>query len=413
MEYATQLVVDICGGEVGEITEVVGTLPTRKAVEFRVARLNSVLGIHFEDATVSKFLDQLQFEYTLNAGVFTVTAPSYRFDIEREEDLVEEIARLHGYDQVPAIAPVAALTILPMSESKQHQYTIKNQLVALGYQEIVNYSFVDESWETGLIGNPNPIKLKNPIASQYSVMRTSLWGGLIDTLVYNLNRQQERAYLFEFGSVYTQKDEQFTEVSKVSGLIYGSEMPEQWGEPAKEVDFFDMKAHVEVLLGEDVKFEKATHNALHPGQTAKIIKRGKQVGWLGKLHPKWQQHYSLVKSTFMFELDYDAIVAVSKPRYVEVSKLLPVRRDIAVVVDESVEMQAITVAVKKAKIPLISAVNLFDLYQGKGIDENQKSLALSVLMHDTQKTLIDEEADRAIANLLALLEDKFSAVLRS
>jgi len=228
------------------------------------------------------------------------------------------------------------------------------------------------------------------------VMRTSLWGGLIDTLIYNLNRQQERAFLFEFGSVYQQAEGGFLETSKVSGLVYGAQKPEQWAVNKEDVDFFDVKAHVETLLGQTIIFEKGEHHALHPGQTAKIMKNGQQVGWLGKLHPKWQQHYSLAKGAYLFELDYDAVLAAEMPQYEEVSKQLPVRRDIAVVVDEGVVLQHMLDAVNAENIPLITDVNLFDLYQGEGVGESQKSLALSVLMHDTQKTLTDEEADGAI-----------------
>lgn len=413
MELATQLIIDICGGQPGEVVEALTALPSRNPVKLRVNRLNSVLGIAFDQSQVAKFFDQLQFNYTLDDGVFTVTPPTYRFDIHREVDLIEEVARLHGYDQVPAIKPEASLSILPVDETKQTLSQLKSELVQLGYQEVINYSFVEESWETGLLGNDAPIRLQNPIASQYSVMRTSLWGGLLDTLAYNLNRQQERAMLFEFGSTYVAQGDGFVETPKVSGLLYGTVAPEQWAQDARKYDFYDLKAHVERLLGSSLVYEKAEHSALHPGQSAQILKDGVVVGWLGQLHPQWQQSFGIAQSTFLFEVDYAAIQTVKQPAYQEVSKFLPVRRDIAVVVDESLALQDLTQAVSQAKLPLIHDVQLFDVYQGEGVSAGKKSLALSVMMHDTDKTLIDEEADRAIANLLELLQNEFSAELRT
>ncbi|MBA3696016.1 MAG: phenylalanine--tRNA ligase subunit beta [Methylotenera sp.] len=413
IEYATALIQQICGGVVGTVTEVIGTLPLRKPVKLRLQRLVAVLGISFEHDEVAKLLTQLGFNFVSVDNVFTVIPPSYRFDIEIEEDLIEEIARLHGYDHIPATPPVATLSMLPTSEAKIPQHKLRETLVAAGYQEIVTYSFVDESWERDLLGNANPIKLKNPIASNLSVMRTGLWGGLLDTLTYNLNRKQERAFLFEIGAVYQQLNNTFVENTRISGLAYGSAKPEQWAADSADIDFFDVKTHVEALVGTTIAYEKAEHPALHPGQSARVLLDGKQIGWLGKLHPKWQQHYSLTKSTFLFELDESAILNKSVPVYQDVSKLLPIRRDMAIVLDENIAIDTVLSTIKKANIPLILEVGLFDFYQGKGIAENKKSLALSVLMHDTQKTLVDIDADKAMANLLQLLQNEFDAVLRN
>lgn len=413
LEYATQLILDVCGGQAGEVTEVQGALPVRHPVKLRMARLVSVLGISFEAAKVGQLLTQLGFNFTEADGVFTVAPPSYRFDIEIEEDLIEEVARLHGYDHIPATAPVANFTMLPAPEARLHHNQLRDNLVAVGYQEVVNYSFVDESWERDLLGNATPIKLQNPIASNLSVMRTSLWGGLLDTLTYNLNRKQDRAFLFEVGAVYHQEAGHFVEATRIAGLAYGSAKPEQWASATSDIDFFEVKAHVETLLGAQAEYEKAEHTALHPGQAARILLGGQAIGWLGKLHPKWQQHYHLTKNTFLFELDFAAISHRQIPAYQEVSKLLPIRRDLAVVVDENIAVQALLNAVKQANIPLIQTVQLFDLYQGQGVPENKKSLALSVLMHDTQKTLTDSDADTSIANLLQLLQHEFSATLRN
>lgn len=413
IEFATTLIQQICGGVAAEVTEVIGTLPTRAPVKLRLARLVAVLGIPLTQDTVAQLLTQLSFSYAVTDAVFTVTPPSYRFDIEIEEDLIEEVARLHGYDHIPATPPVATLNMLEAPEATCHQNKLRDNLVASGYQEIVTYSFVDESWERDLLGNANPIKLKNPIASNLSVMRTGLWGGLLDTLTYNLNRKQERAFLFEIGTVYQQLSNNFVETTRISGLAYGSAKPEQWAADAADIDFFDVKAHVDALVGTELAYEKAEHSALHPGQSARVLLDGKAIGWLGKLHPKWQQHYDLTKGAYLFELDVAAIVSRQIPSYQEVSKLLPIRRDLAVVIDENIAVQTVLDEIKVANIPLISEVALFDLYQGKGIAENKKSLALSVLMHDTQKTLIDSDADTAITNLLELLQNKFSAMLRN
>ncbi|MDI1299316.1 phenylalanine--tRNA ligase subunit beta [Methylotenera sp.] len=413
LEYATKLILEICGGQAGEVTEVVGSLPVRQPVKLRMARLISVLGIPFEAGKVAQLLTQLGFDFTEVNSIFTVVPPSYRFDINIEEDLIEEIARLHGYDHIPAIAPVANLLMLSAPEARLHQNKLRDSLVAVGYQEVVNYSFVDESWERDLLGNAAPIKLQNPIASNLSVMRTSLWGGLLDTLAYNLNRKQDRAFLFEIGAVYFKQANSFVETTRVSGLAYGSTKPEQWAADSADIDFFEVKAHVDRLVGAKATYEKAEHSALHPGQTAQILLDGKVIGWLGKLHPKWQQQYSLTKATYLFELDLEAISNHQIPTYQEVSKLLPIRRDLAVVLDENIAVGEVLNAITKAEIPLIIDVALFDLYQGQGVAENKKSLALSVLMHDTQKTLTDSDADTTITILLQLLQNQFAATLRN
>ncbi len=413
LEYATGLMLQICGGQAGPVTEKIATLPARETVKLRMSRLLSVLGISLTQDRVSQLLTQLGFEYSVAGDVFTVTPPCYRFDITIEEDLIEEVARLHGYDHIPVTPPVAALNMLVAPEHKLHLNQLRDTLVGCGYQEVVTYSFVDESWERNLQGNTAPIHLKNPIASNMSVMRTSLWGGLLDSLCYNLNRKQERAMLFEMGAVFHRNDGHYQESLRISGLAYGSAYPEQWATGGSEIDFFDVKAHIEALAGSHCSYEKAEHPALHPGQSARILLKGVAIGWLGKLHPKWQQQYDLPKGTYLFELNVDSILDRSLPVYREVSKFMPVRRDIAVLVDEKIEAGAILTAVKNADIPLLADVALFDLYQGQGVPETKKSLALSILMHDTQKTLTDQDADTVVTNLLQLLQNMFGATLRN
>ena len=413
LERATALVLEICGGNAGNVTQAVTKLPTRHAVNLRYARLLSVLGINIAKNVVGKLLNQLGFSFTEDADGFMVQAPSYRFDIAREEDLIEEIARLHGYDKIEAIVPIANLNMLPVPEAALNKAWLADVMCAQGYQEVVTYSFVEESWERDLLGNTNPITLKNPIASNLSVMRTGLWGGLLDTLTYNLNRKQERVMLFEIGATYHQSKGAYQEETRIAGLFYGAAQPEQWGVAGRDVDFFDVKASIEMLTNGAAEYRQEAHSALHPGQSARIYVRGKAIGWLGKLHPKWQQHYSLPKSTILFELEAAPLLQVQLPAYQEVSKFLAVRRDIAVVVDNNLPVQAILDAVKVANIPLLQEIQLFDVYQGKGVAENKKSLAFLILMQDTHKTLVDNEAEAAMANLLKLLENKFGAQLRN
>ena len=413
LERATALVLEICGGKAGEITAIINVLPERKTVHLRYARLLSVLGINIPQITVGTLLSQLGFKFSVNGDVFAVQAPTYRFDIAIEEDLVEEIARLHGYDKIPAITPTANLSMLPAKEATLNQAWLCEKLQMQGYQEIVTYSFVDESWERDLLGNANPIKLKNPIASNLSVMRSGLWGGLLDTLTYNINRKQERAMLFEVGSSYHQTQQEFSEQARVAGLHYGAYQPEQWGAAAKEVDFYDVKATVDSLTHGRAEYRAEVHSALHPGQSARVYLDDKPIGWLGKLHPKWQQHYSLAKNTFLFELEVLPLLQKPIASYVEVPKTLAIRRDLAVIVDADLPVQQIFDAIAIADIKLVTQVQLFDIYQGKGIPDNKKSLALSVLMQDTHKTLVDSEAEVTMAELLKLLQNQFAASLRN
>ena len=413
LERATGLILQLCGGKAGAINEVVSKLPVRNTVNLRYARLISVLGINIAQSDVTKILTQLDFEFTESGGIFAVKAPSYRFDIEREEDLIEEIARLHGYDKIPAVTPQAALNMLPAPEAALNLGWVRDVLINQGYQEIITYSFVDESWERDLLGNAKPIQLKNPIASNLSVMRSGLWGGLLDTLTYNLNRKQERAMLLEIGATYYQEKQVYSEQTQVAGLFYGAFQPEQWAVSTKDVDFYDVKAHVDMLTHNQAEYRVEVHCALHPGQSARVYLQGKAIGWIGKLHPKWQQHYSLTKHTFLFELEATSLLIKAVPAYQEVPKTLPIRRDLAVVVDANVTLQAILSAIQNGRIPLVSQVQLFDIYQGKGIPENKKSLALSVFMQDTHKTLVDIEAEATMAELLQLLEKQFGAVLRN
>jgi phenylalanyl-tRNA synthetase beta chain len=277
----------------------------------------------------------------------------------------------------------------------------------------VTYSFVDESWERELLANSNPIKLKNPIASNLSVMRSSIWGGLLDVLVYNLNRQQTRVRLFEIGATYHHAAQNtYTESTRISGLAYGDALPEQWGEAARSVDFYDIKADVDQLTMGRAEYVAVAHPALHPGQSAQVMLAGKAIGWLGKLHPKWQQHYQLPRGTVLFELDFAALQPCAVPAYSEVSKFPPIRRDMAVLVNENISAGELLSAMQSANIEFVNDIRLFDVYRGKGIAENQKSLAFLVLMQDNQKSLTDADADKVMTSLLEVVKKQFGAELR-
>ncbi|MDT7849407.1 phenylalanine--tRNA ligase subunit beta [Methylophilus sp. VKM B-3414] len=412
LERATALVLEICGGQAAAVTAVTADLPVRKQVSLRYAYLLSVLGIEISLARVGQLLTQLGFSYTESNGVFQVNAPSFRFDIAREEDLIEEVARLHGYEHIPALTPVAPQGMLASPEAQRSKHWLRDVMVNQGYQEVVTYSFVDASWERDLYGNEAPITLKNPIASNLSVMRSGLWGGLLDALDYNLKRQQTRAMLFELGARYEQGNQGFIETLTLSGLIYGSVQPEQWATEARAFDFYDAKAHVESLFAQTVRFVVEQHPALHPGQSARIYLGDQAVGWLGKLHPQWQQQYGLTSACYLFELDAAAALATQVPAYGEVSKFLPVRRDLAVIVDQNVSAQTMIDAIIAEQIPQLQTLKLFDVYQGKGVPENKKSLAFLVLMQDTCKTMVDEEVDTIVARILNNWSSNFAASLR-
>lgn len=412
LEYATRLILEICGGEAGPVTEQRAELPARLPVRLRVQYARKVLGIPIDAATIAALLSRLKFSFTQAGEEFEVTPPSYRFDITMEADLIEEVARLHGYDQVPATPPRGLITILPQPSDGLTLAELRQLLVAADYREAVTYSFINEEWERELHGNLKPIRLRNPIASNMNVMRSSMWGGLLDALRYNLKRKQERVRLFEIGACFLATASGYREVQRVAGLCYGSNVPEQWGEARREVDFYDVKANVEALAGSHARFEAAVHTAMHPGQSARVLLAGRAIGYLGCLHPKWQQRWQLPRGVVLFELDLAPLLARSQPRYAEIAKFPPVRRDIALVVDEAVTAQALLDTLLEARSEVVSEIALFDHYRGKGIAHGKKSLAFLVVMQDTQKTLTDEEADAAVSRLVSAAAQKFGAVLR-
>jgi phenylalanyl-tRNA synthetase beta chain len=413
LERATSLVQEICGGQAGEISEAVAQLPPREKVTLRAERVRRILGIDLDDARIAGLLGNLGLDYSGSGGVFEVVPPSHRFDLAIEEDFIEEVARLHGYDSLPEHPPHGDLRMLPFPETARGGHALKLLLANRDYQEIVSYAFVNEEWEADLAGNMQPVRLLNPIASQMNVMRSTLFGGLLDTLCSNLNRKQERVRLFESGRCFQRTGGGYDQPERIAGLCYGNARPEQWGEAARPVDFYDVKADVEALCHPLVlHFEAAVHPALHPGQSARIRLGEETLGWIGTLHPKWQQKYALPAAAILFELDLKPLLQRTVPVFTEVSRFPVVRRDIAVIVDDEVGVQAMLDTLSGQLPHCVTDLNLFDVYRGKGIDSGKKSLAFRVLMQDTQKTLTDDETEAAISSLVQILATGFGAKLR-
>lgn len=413
LERASALILEICGGIAGEVTEIVGELPQRAVIILRGARARRVLGIDLSDPAISALLQRLHFEFSVNEGMFHVIPPSYRFDLSIEADLIEELARLHGYDHIPAVPPRSALRLLPHPEGEHGTEQMRQLMVARDYQEVVTYSFVDQSWEAELAGNKTPVTLQNPIASQMGVMRSTLLGGLVNVLRFNLNRKHERIRIFEIGRCFSAVNGNYEQPQRIACLCYGGAKAEQWGETLRPVDFFDAKADLEALAyPAKLTFIAACHPALHPGQSAQVLLNEEAIGWIGTLHPRWQQQYDLPLTAVMFEVNLVPLMQQRIPVFNEISKFPPVRRDLAVVVDEGVKVQTLLDGIRDDLPASVTDLMLFDVYRGKGIDLGKKSLAFKVLMQDTQKTLTDEEVEAALAHIRNTLENRFNATLR-
>ncbi|MCB1936625.1 MAG: phenylalanine--tRNA ligase subunit beta [Nitrosomonas sp.] len=415
MEYATRLILSVCGGKAGPVVEAKKQLPQRQPVVVRTERVRRVLGVFLTVEQISEFFERLQFVFTEIDGVFSVTPPSYRFDLAIEEDFIEELARIYGYDSIPAQQPKIESVMLPEREDLLTPAALKHMLVLRDYQEVVNYAFVDQSWENDLLQNKTPIVLKNPIASHMGVMRSSLIGGLMANLQFNLNRRQDRVRLFEMGGCFeNDASGNYRQIDRLAGLGYGFAHPEQWGESSRLIDFFDVKSDIEMLFqAREIEFKTGVHPAFHPGKSARIMVEQNAAGWLGELHPHWQKKFDLPKPVILFELTLGALLPRSLPYAHEISKYPPVRRDIAVIVDNEINVQTLLAALQENKPEMVTEIALFDMYRGKSVDENKKSLAFKIMLQDVEKTLTDEDVDKTIVQLLDVLEQKFGAILRA
>jgi len=420
IERATQLILDTCGGQPGPVVETVAAdhLPQRCPVRLRSARAARVLGITLPEARIEAMLRGLGLQVEKTSEGFSVMPPSFRFDIEIEEDLIEEIARIHGYDNIPSQPPVALMAMMPATESSRSPMSLRRAVAERDFHEVVTYSFVDATWESDFAANRAPITLANPIASQMGVMRSSLIGGLVGVLVANRKRQAERVRVFELGRCFS-KDAGagpvtgFAQPMRLACLAAGAALPEQWGSAAGRVDFYDIKADVEALFApRRLEFIKTGHPALHPGRCATVSLDGQAVGILGELHPRWVQKYELGTAPVVFELELAALLETPFPHYDEVSRFPAVIRDLALVVAQSQSLAPLLAALRAAAPAIVRDVALFDVYQGKGLGENEKSLAFRIVMQDTQRTLEDAEVEAVIANLLTVATRDFSASLR-
>jgi len=418
LERATRLIIDICGGQAGPLSEALATLPERSPVRLRPARVVRVLGMAVSTERIAELLSRLGLPFTRNGEDFIVTPPTSRFDIEIEEDLIEEIARLHGYENIPAPVPRALMSMLPQTEAVRPCQRIRQILADCGYQEVVNFAFVEEAWEADFAGNAKVIRLANPIASHLSVMRSTLIGGLVANVATNLRRRQNRVRVFETGRCFSRDPlggpvAGFRQPWKLSALAYGSALPEQWGSALRNVDFFDAKGDLERLLAPlAARFEKTAHPALHPGRSAAVVVDGRTIGFVGELHPRWQQKYELPLVPVLFELDLDALTVIPLPRYAEVSRQPLVIRDIAIVVDQALELQQLDDGLRRNSPAIVRNIKLFDVYAGSGVEAGKKSLAFRIVMQDTQKTLLEADVDAAMQQLTAYLSEAFAARLR-
>ncbi|QID17405.1 phenylalanine--tRNA ligase subunit beta [Nitrogeniibacter mangrovi] len=420
IERATQLILEICGGAPGPVTvaESVADLPAREPVVLRPARARKLLGIALDDDQIASLLERVHLDVRRDGDTFIVTPPSYRFDIEIEVDLIEELVRLHGYEKLPAPAPQGSLAMLDKPEDRRDLWQVRRLVADRDFQEVVTYAFIEDAWERDLCGNEAPIRLANPIASQMNVMRSSLIPGLVQALTVNRKRQSTRVRIFEVGRCFVaDADAQpvpgYHQPVRLALLAAGTAAPEQWGQPGRAVDFFDLKADVEALLAPvAARFAAAEHPALHPGRSASISIDGEPVGYIGEIHPKWVQKYDLGTAPIVCEIEADAALAARLPEYAPISRQPAVTRDMALVLDHGIDSASVLAALEAAAAPIVRAIELFDVYQGKGIDPDKKSLAFRVLMQDTQRTLEDAEVDAAVAALVQRAEADFNARLR-
>ena len=432
VERITQLVLDICGGQASVLDDLPVNVPQVQPVTLRVARAVKVIGMPMTQAQCAGALSRLGLTISEGEGTVTVTPPAYRFDLQIEEDLIEEVARVIGYEQLPHTPPQAPITAKIRPEAQRGHFAVRRQLAQLGYQETINFSFVEERWERELAGNTNPIKLLNPIASQMSVMRSSLLGSLVAVLKFNLDRRADRVRLFELGRVF-RKDPAvqdsdtsvagFDQPMRVAGLCFGPVDTLQWGSPERVVDFFDAKGDVQALLApRQPTFRAAEHPAMHPGRSASVWLGEQCIGHVGELHPKWRQAYDLSQAPVMFELDLNAVLERPVPVFQAVGRHQAVERDLAIVVKETVTHAAVVEAIRAPASPWLRDVVLFDVYRPKkqalaetsatSLAADEKSLAVRLVLNRDDATLTEEDIDVAVKAVLDSLAQRVDARLR-
>ncbi len=418
IERATALILEIAGGEAGPITEVTeqANIPERCAINLRHKRISRLLGIELAADHIQDILVRLGMQVENQADGWLVTPPGFRFDISMEADLIEEIGRVYGYNNIPQSSLVMRSELAKATETLTDIDRIKDLLVDRGYQEAITYSFVDESFQADIMPGIESVVLKNPIASDMSVMRTSIWCGLLQAALNNTNRQQHRVRLFETGLTFIQEQGQLQQTKKIAGLILGGVYPEQWAQQHRKVDFFDIKADVEnlcALTRSKVKFEAAKNAALHPGQSALVsFEDGRALGWIGMLHPTLEKQLGFDQQVFLFELNLELLSERQVPQFKPLSKFPSVKRDLALIVDESVSAADIISTIDNTGCAEIQDVVIFDIYRGQGVAEKQKSVALSLMLQDPTETLTDSKIDDIVNKVLDMLSHNLNAKLR-
>jgi phenylalanyl-tRNA synthetase beta chain len=420
MERATRLLLDIVGGEAGPIVEAVSQehIEQRPEILLRRERAAKLLGLKIDDETIVDILNRLEMQVESVEQGWKVTAPSCRFDISIEVDLIEEIGRIYGYTEIPMHRSAAATVMRGEPEIAFSLPRAKKLLVDRDYQEVVTYSFISREMHDLTDPRHGMVELANPISSDMSIMRTSLWPGLLQTVIYNQSRQQGRIRIFESGLRFIQQGTEIKQDLMLAGVVAGEAFPEQWGAPGRRgVDFYDLKADLEAVLAltgcpEAYEFRAGEHPSLHPGQGAQILRNGDLVGWIGMLHPKIEQRLDLTGGTYLFEIKMDNLLEGRLPAFQPLSKFPSIRRDIAVVVDRDLDYSAIEACIRQAAPEILQDILLFDVYTGEKVDLGLKSIALGLILQETSHTLTDLEVDSVQERILQALEEKLNAQLR-
>lgn len=416
LERASELILQIAGGQAAQILEKGYPFEPKTPVQLRESRISKLLGISISQHEIENILQRLNLNYESKPEGWLVTPPSYRYDLNEEIDLVEEIARIHGYHAIPGIAMPANLQFLPTSQHTLDTYQIRSLLVNNGYHEAITYSFVDPHYELQLGLQKNPLTLLNPISSELSVMRANHWSGLIQAYLHNYNRQQNRVRLFEMGLCFN-NGETLIQENHLGMLAAGSNYNEQWGESKRSVDFFDLKQVIEDILSLTGKkdkcgFEPCEHPALHPGQAAAIFKQGQHIGLIGALHPSLAQEFGINQSVYLVDLNLSSIMDVSLPKYEMLSKFPAIKRDLALVVTANVHAERIRQKILDSGGELLKNVQIFDIYQGSGIEQGKKSIALSLNFQHPSRTLVDSEVNELMQEIVHILHKDLNATLR-
>ncbi|MBU6484421.1 MAG: phenylalanine--tRNA ligase subunit beta [Betaproteobacteria bacterium] len=411
VERATQLIVDVCGGRAGPLSDITGPLPPRKAILLRSERATRLLGVALAPDTIADVFRRLALPFARQGDDFIVTPPSYRFDLAIEEDLIEEVARIHGYDAIPAAPGRHLQQMLPAPERLRGVAQLRRHLAALDWQEVITFSFVASGVEAALDPAAKPLTVLNPIAAQLDVMRTTLVPGLVEVLQTNLKRKLPRIRIFETGRVFLR--EGIAQPVRIGGLAFGPADPEQWGAAPRQVDFFDVKGDLEALAAPLFLTTRSSLRPwLHPGRSAEVMIDRKLAGWIGELHPRLVRHFDLPSAPIVFELDAGALSCLPLPHGHTASRFPAVRRDIAIIVNENIAVQDILDALDNVKPAAVESLRIFDVYRGPELPRGRKSVAILVLMRDTQRTLTDEDSDAIVALLRSTLQDRFDATLR-